>query len=146
MYLTKTLVRVQHETDGDGRHLLREAARKGRIRLVEIEDEGWCVPVDDGVPLIILVDVHCPRGDGDLFRLEVARLLARNAVETLVIDKVEPRHARWALKAIDEGRQTFAVVLGSLGDWLYVGGTEEDRRSAIAVKKLFHDLRCPRAA
>jgi hypothetical protein len=146
VYLTKTRVRVQRETVRDGRHLLREAARKGRIRLVEIEDEGWCVPGDDGAPLMILVDVHCPRGDGDLFRLEIARLLARNTIETLVIDKVEPRHARWALKAIDDGRQTFAIVLGSLGDWLFVGGAEEDRRSAVAVKKLFHDLRCPRAA
>jgi hypothetical protein len=134
------------EAARDGRHLLREAARKGRIRLVEIEDEAWFVPVEDGAPLLILVDVHCPRGDGDLFRLEIARLLARTAIETLVIDKVEPRHARWALKAIDDGRQTFAIVLGSLGDWLYVGGAEEDRRSAVAVKKLFHDLRCPRAA
>jgi len=146
MYLTKTSIRFQRETARDGRHLLREAARKGRIRLVEIEDEGWFVPVEDGAPLMILVDVHCPRGDGDLFRLEIARLLARTAIETLVIDKVEPRHARWALKAIDDGLRTFAIVLGSLGDWLYVGGVEEDRRSAVAVKKLFHDLRCPRAA
>jgi hypothetical protein len=146
MSSTKTLVRVRTDTAGAGRSLLREAAQKRRIRLIEIEDEGWCAPDDDGEAVLILVDVHSPRGDGDLFRLEIARFLATNAIEALVIDKIEPRHARWALKAIDEGRQTFAIVLGSLGDWLYVAGTEQDRRSAIAVKKLFHDLRCPRVA
>jgi hypothetical protein len=62
-----------------------------------------------------------------------------------MLQKVEPRHARGALKAIDDGRQTFAIVLGSLGDRLYVGDAEEDRGSAVAAKKLVHDLRCPRA-
>ncbi len=127
-----------------GRELLLVAAKEGQIEYLEI-GQG---PVGEGLrrvlnrrarelPLVILIDIAHPQFDEN-FHPQLSRYLSTETVEVLFVNSiadgdefsrnVEPRHAQWAIQAVEAGACAVAIVLGNKAEWLYEGGSYDESR------------------